>query len=140
MVDEQNLENPNTEPSTDDEQGVEVLQARVQELEEQLAAAQDQALRNAAEMQNVRRRAGLEVEKANKFALKKFAADLLAVVDSLERGLELTPANDEASKAVHEGLKLTQKLLMDTLKRHQLEQLDPQGEPFKPENQQAMVM
>lgn len=140
MVDEQNLENPNTEPSTDDEQGVEVLQARVQELEEQLAAAQDQALRNAAEMQNVRRRAEQDVEKAHKFALEKFAADLLPVVDSLERGLELTPAADEASKAVREGLELTQKLLLDTLKRHQLEQLDPQGEPFNPEHHQAMAM
>src|SRR5690606_456657 len=140
MVDEQNLENPNTEPSTDDEQGVEVLQARVQELEEQLAAAQDQALRNAAEMQNVRRRAEQDVEKAHKFALEKFAADLLPVVDSLGRGLELTPATDEASKAVREGLELTQKLLLDTLKRHQLEQLDPQGEPFNPEHHQAMAM
>lgn len=140
MVDEQNLENPNAEPSAADEQGVEALQARVQELEEQLAAAQDQALRNAAEMQNVRRRAEQDVEKAHKFALEKFAGDLLAVVDSMERGLELTPAEDETSKAVREGLELTHKLLLDSLKRHQLEQLDPQGEPFNPEHHQAMAM
>lgn len=140
MVDEQNLENPNAEPSATEESGADGLQARVQELEEQLAAAQDQLLRTAAEMQNVRRRAEQDVEKAHKFALEKFANDLLPVVDSLERGLELTPATDEASKAVREGLELTHKLMLDTLKRHQLEQLDPQGEPFNPEHHQAMAM
>ena len=70
MVDEQNLETPNAEPSAG-EQGTEALQARVLELEEQLAAAQDQVLRSAAEMQNVRRRAEQDVEKAHKFALEK---------------------------------------------------------------------
>lgn len=139
MVDEQNLENANAEPSAAAPE-VEALQARVSELEEQLAAAQDQALRNAAEMQNVRRRAEQDVEKAHKFALEKFAGDLLGVVDSMERGLELTPAEDETSKAVREGLELTHKLLLDSLKRHQLEQLDPLGEPFNPEHHQAMAM
>src|SRR5690606_10659814 len=71
MVDEQNLENPNAEPSAG-EQDTEALQARVLELEEQLAAAQDQVLRSAADMQNVRRRAEQDVEKAHKFALEKF--------------------------------------------------------------------
>ena len=74
------------------------LTARVQELEEQLAAAQDQALRMVADLQNVRRRAEQDVEKAHKFALEKFAGDLLAVVDTLERGLEMSDPNDEAIK------------------------------------------
>lgn len=140
MVDEQNLETPNAEPSAAVEQDAEALQRRVLELEEQLAGAQDQVLRSAAELQNIRRRAEQDVEKAHKFALEKFAGDLLAVVDSLERGLELTSPDDEASKAVREGLELTHKLLLDSLKRHQLEQLDPQGEPFNPEHHQAMAM
>src|SRR3546814_6844010 len=85
----------------------------------------------AAELQNIRRRAEQDVEKAHKFALEKFAGDLLAVADSLERGLELSSADDEAVKPMREGVELTLKLLQDTLARHQLEQLDPHGEVRK---------
>lgn len=128
MADEQNLDTQNPEaqaaenvaPSDD-------LAARVQALEEQLAAAQDQSLRMAAELQNVRRRAEQDVEKAHKFALEKFANDLLPVVDSLERGLEPSSPDDEAIKGVREGMQLTLKLFIDTLARHQLETLDPHG-------------
>jgi len=139
MVDEQILDNANPE----DEQVLEAgedLQARILTLEEQLAEAQDQSLRVAADMQNVRRRAELDVEKAHKFALEKLVVDLLPVVDSLERGLELTHADDEANKSVREGMQLTLKLLVDTLKRYQVDALDPHGEPFNAEHHQAMAM
>ena len=81
-----------------------------------------------------------DVEKAHKFALEKFAGDLLAVADSLERGLELSNPDDEAVKPMREGVELTLKLLLDTLARHQLVPVDPQGEPFNPEHHQAMAM
>ncbi len=116
------------------------LTARVQELEEQLAAAQDQALRMVADLQNVRRRAEQDVEKAHKFALEKFAGDLLAVVDTLERGLEMSDPNDEAIKPMREGMELTLKMFDDTLGRYHLEAVDPHGEPFNPEQHQAMAM
>ncbi len=119
---------------------VEDLAARVQELEEQLAAAQDQALRMVADLQNVRRRAEQDVEKAHKFALEKFAGDLLAVVDTLERGLEMSDPNDEAIKPMREGMELTLKMFDDTLRRYQVEALNPEGEPFNPEQHQAMAM
>src|SRR5690606_925462 len=87
MADEQNLDTTNPEEQPAAEVVAEGdLVARVQGLEEQLAAAQDQSLRMAADLQNVRRRAEQDVEKAHKFALEKFANDLLPVVDSLERG------------------------------------------------------
>ncbi len=108
------------------------LTTRVQELEEQLAAAQDQALRMVADLQNVRRRAEQDVEKAHKFALEKFAGDLLAVVDTLERGLEMSDPNDEAIKPMREGMELTLKMFDDTLRRYQVEALNPEGEPFNP--------
>jgi len=117
-------------------------QAQAETLQEQLAAAQDQALRTAADLQNLRRRAEQDVEKAHKFALERFAGDLLAVVDSLERGIELSDAGDagnEAHKAMREGMELTLKLLLDTLKRHQIEPLDPHGAPFDPQQHQAMT-
>jgi len=93
-----------------------------------------------AELQNVRRRAEQDVEKAHKFALEKFAADLLLVVDSLERGLELSDPADEALRPMREGMQLTLKAFLDTLRRYQVEPLDPHGEPFNPEHHQAMAM
>lgn len=105
MADEQNLDNQNPEtPEQSQADVAEDLAARVQSLEEQLAAAQDQSLRVAAELQNIRRRAEQDVEKAHKFALEKFAGDLLAVADSLERGLELSNPDDEAVKPMREGV------------------------------------
>lgn len=147
MADEQNLDGQNAQAEVLD-QAVqntqplepEALQSKVQSLEEQLAAAKDQALRAAAELQNVRRRAEQDVEKAHKFALEKFAGDLLAVVDSLERGVEMSDPNDEGIKPVREGLELTLKMLLDTLKHHQISPIDPQGEPFNPDQHQAMAM
>ena len=140
MADEQNLDPQIPEAEAAAAAPSEDLAARVQALEEQLAAAQDQSLRMAADLQNVRRRAEQDVEKAHKFALEKFANDLLPVVDSLERGLELSTSSDDATKAVREGMELTLKLLLDTLKRHQLEAIDPHGTPFNPEHHQAMAM
>ena len=141
MADEQTLDtqNPDVQTAADAAAGDDLV-ARVQALEEQLATAQDQSLRMAADLQNVRRRAEQDVEKAHKFALEKFANDLLPVVDSLERGLELSNPDDEAIKAVREGMELTLKLFYDTFKRYQLEVVDPHGAPFNPEHHQAMAM
>lgn len=123
------------------EQGAgEDLTVRVQNLEEQLAAAKDQSLRAVAELQNVRRRAEQDVEKAHKFALEKFSGDLLPVVDTLERALEMSNPDDEAIKPMREGIELTLKMFHDTLKRYNLESVDPHGEPFNPEHHQAMAM
>ena len=141
MADEQTLDtqNPDVQTAAEAASGDDLV-ARVQALEEQLATAQDQSLRVAADLQNVRRRAEQDVEKAHKFALEKFANDLLPVVDSLERGLELSSPDDEAIKAVREGMELTLKLFHDTLKRYQLEAIDPHGAPFNAEHHQAMAM
>ncbi len=141
MADEQTLDTqtPDANSAAETASGDD-LAARVQVLEEQLAAAQDQSLRAVAELQNIRRRAEQDVEKAHKFALERFANDLLPVVDSLERGLEMTSATDETIKPVREGMELTLKLFHDTLKRFQVEAVDPHGTPFNPEHHQAMAM
>ena len=116
------------------------LAARIASLEEQLATAQDQAIRAAADVQNARRRAEQEVEKAHKFALERFAGDLLPVLDSLERGLELSNPDDPAIKPMREGIELTLKMFADTLGRFQIVPVVPEGEPFNPEFHQAMAM
>ena len=144
MVDEPRQDLQDEDSAADQAEGTvaveEDLVARIASLEEQLATAQDQALRAAADVQNARRRAEQEVEKAHKFALERFANDLLAVVDSLERGLELSSDEDPAIKPMRDGMELTLKLFGDTLARYQVVAVDPHGEPFNPELHQAMTM
>lgn len=118
----------------------EALAAKVEELEAQLQEAKEQALRAAAEAQNVRRRAEQDVEKAHKFALEKFSKDMLPVADNLERAVAAFEGADESAKSLLEGVELTLKTLMDALKRHKLEAVDPEGEPFDPQFHQAMSM
>ena len=109
------------------------------DLEAELEAAKDAALRAQAEAMNVQRRAEQEVEKARKFALERFCGDLLSVVDNLERALESSD-DEQGSAAVAEGVDLTRKGFMDVLAKYGVEAVDPQGEPFDPETAQAMSM
>jgi molecular chaperone GrpE len=69
------------------------------DLEAELEAAKDAALRAQADAMNVQRRAEQEVEKARKFALERFCGDLLSVVDNLERALE-SSGDEQGSAAV----------------------------------------
>lgn len=140
MTDEQNPDTQAQDQAADATNSGEDLATRVQLLEEQLAAAKDQSLRVAADLQNIRRRAEQDVEKAHKFALEKFAGDLLPIVDSLERGLDLSSPDDESIRPMREGIELTLKMFGDTLKRFQLEAIDPHGQPFNAEHHQAMAM
>ncbi|MEZ1317738.1 nucleotide exchange factor GrpE [Pseudomonas fluorescens] len=140
MADEQTVDTQNPDANQAPEASAEDLATRVQVLEEQLAGAQDNALRVAADLQNVRRRAEQDVEKAHKFALEKFAGDLLPIIDSLERGLELSNPDDESIRPMREGIELTLKMFQDTLKRYNLEAIDPHGEPFNAALHQAMAM
>ncbi len=114
--------------------------SRVAELEVELEEAKNQVLRAAAEVQNMRRRAEQDIEKAHKFALEKFASDLLPVLDSLERGIEVSVGDHESVAAIREGMELTLKVFKDTLKRFNIEEVNPEGEPFNPDTQQAMAM
>ncbi|MFZ7203186.1 nucleotide exchange factor GrpE [Avibacterium avium] len=119
--------------------------ARVQELEEQLAETakkeQDILLRSRAEMDNIRRRAEQDVEKAHKFALEKFAKDLLETIDNLERALA-TPVSteDESLKGVLDGVELTLKGLLVTVARFGVEAVGEVGETFNPDLHQAISM
>lgn len=115
-------------------------EAELVKAREELAAAKDQVLRAQAEMQNIRRRAEQDVEKAHKFALDRFAGDIVVVADNLERALGTIDRGDERQKPVAEGIELTLKSLLDTLQKHGVQQLDPRGEPFNPQEQEAIAM
>ena len=112
----------------------------VDAIQAELAEAQEQVLRAQAEAQNARRRADQDVEKAHKFGQEKLVNDLLPVVDNLERAIDAIDADDEQFKSVLEGIELTLKSFMDTLARHNIEALNPEGEPFDPQLHQAMTM
>ena len=119
--------------------------ARVQELEAQLAETakkeQDLLLRTRAEIDNIRRRTEQDVEKAHKFALEKFAKDILNTIDNLERALA-TPANmeDESIKALFNGVELTLKELLATVARFGVEPVGVVGEVFNPDLHQGISM
>lgn len=112
----------------------------VARLEEELTAARDAVLRAQADAQNVVRRAEQDVEKARKFALERFCAELLPVVDNLERALETTAGDNEIVKPIAEGVELTLKSFQNALKKFNIEVVDPAGEPFDPQLHQAMSL
>jgi len=132
------------ESNANDADGASAVSSETDELiQEAVAAAlaeqQDMVLRAQAEVQNMRRRCEQDVEKAHKFALEKFGTELLPVMDNLERALQaVTNADDESVKALYEGVELTLKGFSETLSKNNIEQLDPQGEPFDPQQHEAM--
>jgi molecular chaperone GrpE len=120
---------------------------RVAELEQALAEAnatiegqKDSVVRAAAEIENIRRRAALDVEKAHKFALEKFVNELLPVIDNMDRAIEFSDKDNETLKPVIEGIELTQKSFLDAVAKFNVEVVDPQGEKFNAEFHQAMSM
>lgn len=108
--------------------------------QQEIAELKEQMLRVQAEMQNVRRRAETDVEKAHKFGVEKFANEMLAVVDNLERALAACTAEDDATKAIREGVDLTLTGMQAALAKFRVETVDPLNEPFNPDLHQAMTM
>ncbi|WP_372981856.1 nucleotide exchange factor GrpE [Marinobacter sediminum] len=122
---------------------VEGEESEVDALRAQVKEAQEQMLRSQAEMQNVRRRAEIDVEKAHKFALEKFVKELLPVADSLEKAVESTEGSEDAGElvaSIREGVEMTLNLFMNSLGKFNVEQLNPVGEPFDPQQHEAMSM
>ena len=123
----------------DDEAAVD-WQARC---EAETARAEEQAalaLRLHADMENLRKRSARDVESARKFALEKFANELLPVRDSLEMGLDAAAKDDANIDSIREGTDLTLKMLSSAMDKFQLVALEPLGEAFDPERHQAMTM
>jgi molecular chaperone GrpE len=111
---------------------------QVEELQQKLSTLGEQLLREQAEMQNVRRRAQRDIESAHKYALEKFATELLLVVDNLERAIDAIDEDDESQKSVAEGLELTLKSFSEVLAKYNVEAIEPQGQPFDADLHQAV--
>jgi molecular chaperone GrpE len=102
----------------------------------------DRALRAAAEMENLRRRTAREIQDARTYAVANFARDMLSVSDNLSRALQAVAAEAKAADpslaTLVEGVEMTERLMLSTLERHGVKQLDPEGEKFDPHFHQAM--
>ena len=97
----------------------------------------DAWLRAKAETENVRRRAQEDIAKASKFAVERFARELLAVKDSLEAALAAEAPSVESMRA---GTELTLKQLVAAFEKSSLTEVNPQGEKFDPHFHQAISM
>ncbi|MEH6470982.1 MAG: nucleotide exchange factor GrpE [Halopseudomonas sp.] len=140
---ESEVDNSADVDASDEPSNESLRQGLDQELEQaQLALqnAQDQVLRAQADVQNIRRRAEQDVSKARKFALEKFAEELIPVVDNLERGIESAQNDDADVKVIREGMEMTLISFVTALKKFNVEPVDPQNEPFDPQLHQAMSM
>ena len=116
----------------------EAPEARIAALEAKVAELQDAYLRAKAEGENLRRRAAEDVTKAHKFAVEKFARELIAVSDSLDAALADTAAD---AATLRSGVELTQKQLLSAFERGGMKVENPApGDKFDPNQHQAIAM
>ena len=119
---------------------IEALQEQLNTAEKKAAENLDKALRTQAEMENLKRRTSKDLENAHKFALEGFSKELLAVIDSLELGLQALTGDSEEVQKFREGSELTLKQFDAAFTKFNIEKIDPVGETFNPELHQAMAM
>ncbi len=141
------------EEETADEEALEVLNEShgealsAEELMEKLDSAEkkaienwDQLLRTKAEMDNIRRRTQKDLENAHKYALEKFIAEMLAVKDSLEMGVEVAGQENASVEKLREGSEMTLSMLNGVFEKFNVVELNPEGEKFNADHHQAMSM
>ncbi len=116
----------------------EELEEKLFETEQRVQENWDAAIRAKAELENARRQAERDIERAHKFGTSKLIDSLVPVIDSLEQAHQL--ALQQENSAMTEGLELTMKVFLDTLSKHGVIQIDPVGEVFNPEKHEAMTM
>lgn len=117
--------------------------ADIEALQGQLSEAEDRFIRAKAEIENIRRRAEIDVANAHKYAIERFAVEVLAIKDSLElaKAVELEHENNVAVEKMFEGVDLTLKLLGTIFEKFSLQEINPQaGDKFDPKCHQAMSM
>ncbi len=114
------------------------LEAALLSSEAKVKEQQESVLRAKAEVENMRRRTEQEIDKARKYALNKFAEELLPVIDNLERAIEAADTDNEVVKPIVEGVELTHKTFADVMNKFGVKVINPEGEAFNPELHQAM--
>ena len=104
------------------------------------AEAKDNMLRLAAEMDNLRKRTVREVEQARKFAVERFAKEVLLIKDSLDMGMQASQAEGATVESIREGMEITMKQLASGLEKFNIKEIEAEGAAFNPEFHEAMAM
>jgi len=116
------------------------LEAKLADAEKQAAESKEQALRSLAEMENLRRRTERDLGNAHKYALEKFAQELLPVLDSLEMGVAAAQDENASVDKLREGTEMTLKMFEMAIDKFGIKGVHPHGELFNPDHHQAMSM
>lgn len=116
---------------------IEALEARERELSAQLSQERERTLRAVADLDNARKRAQRERDDVVRFGLERVLKDLLPVIDNLDRALDLGERTGKWD-GLAEGVRMTRKLLEDTLAKHGLKAFSARGQPFDPHLHEAM--
>lgn len=122
-----------------EESKVAQLEAALLQTETRLKEQADSVLRAKAEVDNMRRRTEQEMAKARKFAINKFAEELLPVIDNLERAIQAADTENEAVKPIIEGVEMTHKSFLEVVEKNGLKEINPVGEAFNPELHNAVL-
>ncbi len=122
------------------EDSVSETASELEKAQEEIAKLKDQYIRTEAEMANLRRRVEKDVENAHKFGQEKLSKELLTVADNLERAVQSTEGDMADVTSIREGVELTLRGLMDVFGKFNIDIVDPHGEPFDPQQHQAMSM
>jgi molecular chaperone GrpE len=143
---ETEVEESSTE-TTESETEATSEEVTVESLQEKLAAAEakaeenwEQLVRSKAEMENIRRRAERDLTNAHKYALEKFAQELLPVIDSMEMGVAAAQNESADVSKLREGTEMTLKMFESVIEKFGIKGVHPHGEPFNPDHHQAMSM
>lgn len=119
------------------------LKAIIAALQDELEAMKGENLRLVADIQNLRRRTDKEREETAKYAVTKFAQDIVGVVDNFERAASAVPAEaaekDAVLKSFLDGVVLAEREFLSVLERHGVNRIAAQGQPFNPHQHQAVM-
>jgi molecular chaperone GrpE len=115
----------------------------IAQLRAETADLKDKLLRAHAEVDNIRKRAEREKEETAKYAVTRFARDVVNVGDNFQRAIDAVPAGaaeqDSALKSFLEGVTMTERELLNVLERHGIKRIQPINEPFNPHQHQAVM-
>jgi molecular chaperone GrpE len=125
---------------TDVSPSVEELKRQLAEVTKKAENYWDTLLRNQAEHDNLQKRMTRDLDNARKYALEKFATELLAIKDSLELGLEAAAKPETNLDTVREGMALTTKMLTDIMAKFNILEINPQNQKFDPQWHEAIAM
>jgi molecular chaperone GrpE len=135
-------DSPKAETQAAGEDAVAEVGADLNALLAENADMRDRLLRTMADMENLRRRTEREKSDTARYAISNFARDVLTVGDNLKRTIEHVPADaaaqDPALKSFLEGVEITERELLNVLERHGVTRIEPLGQRFDPNCQQAM--